>query len=59
MGRGPQVLVYHGDRICKSGLDFAILYGLTDRQRWRCLLLEQTRNEVIVFAQGHYGIFHI
>ena len=28
-------------------------------QRWRRLLLEQTRNQVIVFAQGYYGIFHI
>jgi len=28
-------------------------------QRWRRQLLEQTRNQVIVFAQGHYGIFHL
>jgi hypothetical protein len=28
-------------------------------QRWRRQLLEQTRDKVIVFAQGHYGIFHI
>ena len=28
-------------------------------QRWRRQLLEQTRNQVIVFAQGAYGIFHI
>jgi hypothetical protein len=28
-------------------------------QRWRRLLLEQTRSQVIVFAQGYYGIFHI
>jgi hypothetical protein len=28
-------------------------------QRWRRQLLEQTRNNVIVFAQGQYGIFHI
>jgi hypothetical protein len=26
-------------------------------QRWRRQLLEQTRDQVIVFAQGHYGIF--
>jgi Transposase DDE domain len=28
-------------------------------QRWRRQLLEQTRDQVIVFAQGAYGIFHI
>jgi hypothetical protein len=28
-------------------------------QRWRRQLLEQTRDQVIVFAQGHYGIFHM
>jgi hypothetical protein len=28
-------------------------------QRWRRQGLEQTRDKVIVFAQGHYGIFHI
>jgi hypothetical protein len=28
-------------------------------QRWRRQLLEQTRDKVIVFAQGSYGIFHI
>jgi Transposase DDE domain len=28
-------------------------------QRWRRQLLEQTRDLVIVFAQGYYGIFHI
>jgi hypothetical protein len=28
-------------------------------QRWRRQLLEQTRDEVIVFAQRWYGIFHI
>jgi hypothetical protein len=28
-------------------------------QRWRRQLLEQTRDQVIVFAQGYYGIFHI
>jgi hypothetical protein len=28
-------------------------------QRWRRQLLEQTRNQVIVFAQGYYGIFHL
>jgi hypothetical protein len=28
-------------------------------QRWRRQLLEQTRDKVIVFAQGHYGIFHM
>jgi hypothetical protein len=28
-------------------------------QRWRRQLLEQTRDKVIVFAQGHYGIFHL
>jgi hypothetical protein len=27
--------------------------------RWRRQLLEQTRAKVIVFAQGHYGIFHL
>jgi hypothetical protein len=27
--------------------------------RWRRQLLEQTRDKVIVFAQGYYGIFHI
>jgi hypothetical protein len=26
-------------------------------QRWRRQLLEQTRDQVIVFAQGYYGIF--
>jgi Transposase DDE domain len=26
-------------------------------QRWRRQLLEETRDQVIVFAQGHYGIF--
>ena len=29
------------------------------RQRWRRRLLERTRDLVIVFAQGYYGIFHI
>jgi Transposase DDE domain len=28
-------------------------------QRWRRQLLEQTRDKVIVFAQGFYGIFHM
>jgi hypothetical protein len=28
-------------------------------QRWRRRLLEHTRDLVIVFAQGYYGIFHI
>jgi hypothetical protein len=28
-------------------------------QRWRRQLLEQTREKVIVFAQGCYGIFHL
>jgi Transposase DDE domain len=28
-------------------------------QRWRRRLLEQTRDKVIVFAQGCYGIFHL
>jgi Transposase DDE domain len=28
-------------------------------QRWRRQLLEQTRDQVMVFAQGHYGIFHL
>jgi hypothetical protein len=28
-------------------------------QRWRCQLLEETRDQVIVFAQGYYGIFHL
>jgi hypothetical protein len=28
-------------------------------QRWRRQLLEQTRDQVIVFAEGHYGIFHL
>jgi hypothetical protein len=28
-------------------------------QRWRRQLLEQTREKVIVFAQGYYGIFHL
>jgi hypothetical protein len=28
-------------------------------QRWRRPLLEQTRDRVIVFAQGHSGIFHL
>jgi hypothetical protein len=28
-------------------------------KRWRRQLLEQTRNKVIVFAQGYYGIFHL
>ena len=28
-------------------------------QRWRRQLLEQTRDQVIVFAQGGYGIFHL
>jgi hypothetical protein len=26
-------------------------------QRWRRQLLEQTRDQVMVFAQGYYGIF--
>jgi hypothetical protein len=28
-------------------------------QRWRRQLLEQTRDQVMVFAQGSYGIFHL
>jgi hypothetical protein len=28
-------------------------------QRWRRQLLEQTRDRVIVFAEGSYGIFHL
>lgn len=28
-------------------------------QRWRRQLWEQTREQVIVFAQGYYGIFHL
>jgi hypothetical protein len=28
-------------------------------QQWRRQLREQTREKVIVFAQGHYGIFHL
>ena len=28
-------------------------------QRWRRQLLEQTREQVIVCAQGYYGIFHL
>jgi hypothetical protein len=28
-------------------------------QRWRRQRVEQTRDLVIVFAQGHYGIFHL
>jgi Transposase DDE domain len=28
-------------------------------QRWRRQLLEQTREQVMVFAQGYYGIFHM
>jgi hypothetical protein len=28
-------------------------------QRWRRQLVEQTRDQVIVFAQGCYGIFHL
>jgi hypothetical protein len=28
-------------------------------QRWRRQLLEQTRDKVMVFAQGYYGIFHL
>ena len=28
-------------------------------QRWRRQLLEQTRDQVLVCAQGHYGIFHL
>jgi Transposase DDE domain len=28
-------------------------------QRWRRQLLEQTRDLVIVFAEGYYGIFHV
>jgi hypothetical protein len=28
-------------------------------QRWRRQLLEHTRDKVIVFAQGHYGICHL
>jgi hypothetical protein len=28
-------------------------------QRWRRQLLEQTRDQVIVFAQGHDGLFHL
>ena len=29
------------------------------KTRWRRQLLEQTREKVIVFAQGCYGIFHL
>jgi len=28
-------------------------------QRWRCQLLKQTRERVIVFALGAYGTFHL
>src|ERR1700752_3929655 len=28
-------------------------------QRWRRQVLEQTRDQVIVFAQGYYGLFHL
>lgn len=28
-------------------------------QQWRRQLLEQNRDNVIVFAQGYYGIFHL
>ncbi len=28
-------------------------------QRWRCQLLQHTRDQVIIFAQGAYGIFHL
>ena len=28
-------------------------------QRWRRQLLEQTRDKVIVFAQGHCGVLHM
>jgi hypothetical protein len=28
-------------------------------QRWRRHLREQTREQVMVFAQGHDGIFHL
>ncbi len=28
-------------------------------QRWRRQLLEQTRDQVLVCAQGYYGIFHM
>ena len=28
-------------------------------QRWRRQLLEQNRDQVIVCAQGYYGIFHL
>jgi hypothetical protein len=28
-------------------------------QRWRRQLLEQTRDQIIVLAQGYYGIFHL
>ena len=28
-------------------------------QRWRRQLREQTRDKVLVFAEGHYGIFHL
>ena len=28
-------------------------------QRWRRQLLEQNRDQVIVCAQGYYGIFHV
>ena len=28
-------------------------------QRWRRQLLEQTRDQIIVFAQGCYGVFHL
>jgi len=28
-------------------------------QCWRRQLLEETRDQVIVFAQGYYGLFHL
>jgi hypothetical protein len=28
-------------------------------QRWRRQLCKQSRDKVIVFAEGHYGIFHL
>lgn len=28
-------------------------------QRWRRQLIQQNRDKVIVFAEGHYGIFHV
>jgi hypothetical protein len=28
-------------------------------QRWRHQRLEQNRDQVLVFAQGYYGIFHV